>query len=288
MTHRTQHAFSAVELLVVIAIISVLAAMLFPSIGQALDQARRLQCMQQQRQIHQAASAYACDYRGYLGGGTMIGAGTGGYRIDANQGNVLHFFGVYLDVPLYYRNATTVGKPATLNGQVVAPSELVADVAATGAYALGNLASRGVLQCPGNTDADGTRLSYALYGFASVWYTQVAPGGYPRMERMATRYHGYPKVFSMDSLYLIEATEAYAAYRYGSANNHSSRDPQGANVTAGDGSIDWVGAEECAMPLWDWGVPRWYWLKYSCNTTFNRVFSPESGARVNVYDMSVF
>ena len=42
---RLRHAFTVVELLVVIAIVSVLAAMLLPTVEVSLEQARRVDCL---------------------------------------------------------------------------------------------------------------------------------------------------------------------------------------------------------------------------------------------------
>jgi competence protein ComGC len=55
-----------VELLVVIAIISILAAMLMPALEGALGQARRVECLNQQRQLLSAALLYANDSEGAL------------------------------------------------------------------------------------------------------------------------------------------------------------------------------------------------------------------------------
>ncbi len=58
--------FSLVELLVVIAIIGILAGLLFPALSKARSQARRIQCMNNQRQLHLTWMMYAGDHNDAL------------------------------------------------------------------------------------------------------------------------------------------------------------------------------------------------------------------------------
>lgn len=58
--------FSLIELLVVAAVVSLLLAIGLPSISGARKQARRVQCLSQQRQIVLAIHAYAADHRDSL------------------------------------------------------------------------------------------------------------------------------------------------------------------------------------------------------------------------------
>jgi len=58
--------FTLIELLVVIAIISILAALLLPSLNKAKNAAKRINCLGNQRQIGIGAMAYADSYNGYL------------------------------------------------------------------------------------------------------------------------------------------------------------------------------------------------------------------------------
>lgn len=64
--HRFEHAgFTLVELLVVIAIISLLIAILLPSLAAARESAKRAQCMSQLRQVAIGAAMYTLDFDDY-------------------------------------------------------------------------------------------------------------------------------------------------------------------------------------------------------------------------------
>ena len=63
---KKSHAFTLIELLVVIAVIALLAAMLLPALARAKMQARRIQCISNQRQLATTWLLYVTDNNDWI------------------------------------------------------------------------------------------------------------------------------------------------------------------------------------------------------------------------------
>lgn len=91
----SRNGFTLIELLVVIAIIAVLASLLLPALARAKEQATRLQCMNNERQITLAWLLYTGDSNGILPKNGYVPKGGNTNRMRWVQGYYNHNFSVF-------------------------------------------------------------------------------------------------------------------------------------------------------------------------------------------------
>ncbi len=94
--HSGRRGFTLVELLVVVAIIALLIAMLMPSLAGAREEARRVACLSQLKQVGSAIIMYVGESDQYLPGPSWYGQTP---RYNHNSQNITRYLAVYLGMP---------------------------------------------------------------------------------------------------------------------------------------------------------------------------------------------
>ena len=129
-----RRAFTIVELLVVLAIVSVLAALLLPSIERSVILSERVSCLSNQKQLALLANAYATDNRGMTFNPGLYWNNTGIPWMSLNEGG--SHGGPLAFIGSYWQDAATGNMYGRIQGWMRLASE-------------GYIPSADILYCPG-------------------------------------------------------------------------------------------------------------------------------------------
>jgi prepilin-type N-terminal cleavage/methylation domain-containing protein len=226
MISRHRRAFTLVELLVVVGIISLLVAILLPSLARARQAALRVKCASGLRQIGIGMRMYANDNRDVLPPWAGRGWQWWGLPNNTQYPYFIPFIKKYLNVDLGPNS-----DPDPTTGAMSVSARL---------WDIG----RTVLMCPGN-DIRQKCLAEGVEYNAAVTSNAPDPTG--------SSYFDLPLWLHYSKLSLLPAEQALlfdtASYRIGNNSfmaNHgwdSSGHPVGGNVLRRDGGVIWLSAE---------------------------------------------
>jgi len=244
---KNKNSFTLIELLVVIAIIAILAGLLLPALASAKRQAKRIFCLQNQKNIYVAAATFSNDHDSLLPAGGDSGSKPG--RMEVHPLAVVSMWHEILGGPNYTWGYDFVTQYLKMQ--------------LSGGYNPVN--SGGVLRCPTSPVKvqyfwAGLFTNYAMPGMSVYTAPYYAPFALVKSNILWGRtITGRDRVFSYDAC-------VYDNRLIGNsdANTYFPRSPHiikgkcvGMNMVTVDGAGKWLQASDCRMTAWG------FWVYYA-------------------------
>jgi prepilin-type N-terminal cleavage/methylation domain-containing protein/prepilin-type processing-associated H-X9-DG protein len=181
LMNRHRSAFTLIELLVVIAIIAVLIALLLPAVQSAREAARRIQCVNNEKQIGLALHNYQ-ESRTALPGADMVYNAVNSTELSALS-NILPYLeqsNVYstINFDFSYQDPTNVTAMNTVINGFICPSDLADPIPSLGGQTnyMANMGSGIVWQWASGPNVGMPQPNGVFYGDSATTFAAITDG----------------------------------------------------------------------------------------------------------------